>query len=123
MNPNSLLALKVITPEGIIFEIENLTSINVPLADGSPIGIRPGHTPLIAETVQGMLVFRSGQNKESIHLHAGVLDIRNDNVTILTAGKVEENLAEVAEPLETEYDRLMQTLVKKLSPDQELEIE
>lgn len=117
MNQNTLLSLKILTPEGSILDIDGLYSINIPLADGSPICIRPGHAPLIAETVQGTVEYRNEKGQE-IQLHAGVIDIKNNIITILTPGKVSITPQEIIEPVEKEYNRLMRTLVDKLIFDQ-----
>lgn len=114
MNASEKLSLKVLTPEGLIFEEEDLSAINVPLADGCPIGIRPGHAPLIAETVKGSIRIRSAKKEDKIHLHAGVLDIRDNKVILLTTGEVEKTPDSIAEPVPTEYDRLMQTLIHQI---------
>ncbi|MDY6867477.1 MAG: hypothetical protein SVT56_06170 [Chloroflexota bacterium] len=93
--------------------------MNVPLVDGGMIGIRPLHAPLIAETVQGEVAYRSQGERKAIELQAGVLDIYQDVITILTAGEIAETPPEVAEKPETEYDRLMQTLIDHLIPEEE----
>lgn len=118
MSPRNQMHLKILTPDGIILEKKSLIAINVPLADGRPIGILPGHAPLIAETVQGSVGYRTSTSKGDIEVHAGVLQIRNNKVTILTAGKVSETLSEFSEQPEKAYDRLMQTLMDKLVPEQ-----
>lgn len=121
MNPEPILQLRVVTPEGIILNAEGLTAVNVPLVDGGAIGIRPGHAPLIAETVKGVVRYRKINSEEEINLHSGVLDINNNVVTILTAGEVAEISSEFAKPGDNEYDRLMQTLINTLHPDQDQE--
>ena len=113
MSPGSLLRLKILTPEGSILEAEALNSVNIPLADGCPIGIRPGHTPLIAETVQGTVYYQSSNQQDKIELHAGILDLRDNLVIILTSGEVSTIRPDVAQSSQTEYDRLMNTLVEK----------
>lgn len=119
MSPRERLHLKILTPDGIILEKDSLTAVNVSLADGLPIGIRPGHAPLIAETVQGSVNYRTSTSEEDVELLAGVLEIRNNNITILTAGKVSETPPEISTLPEKAYNRLMQTLIDKLEPEQE----
>ena len=117
MNQNALLSLRILTPEGNILDVYELYSVNLPLADGFPIGIRPGHAPLIAETAQGVVKYRNDETQE-IECHAGVLDIKDNVVTILTPGEVTTAPREIVEPEEKEYDRIMRTLVEKLDIDQ-----
>jgi F0F1-type ATP synthase epsilon subunit len=123
MNEDSLLTFQVLTPEGIIFELANLDSVNVPLADNCPIGIRPGHAPLIAETNAGSVTYRDKTKIEHIDLYPGVLQIRDNIVKILTAGRLGEEKAEPDDSVIREYDRLMQTLIKKLSSEDEPDVE
>jgi len=123
MSSTGTLTLKILTPEGIIFKKDDLNAVNVPLADGCPIGIRPGHAPLIAETEQGTIFFRSAASNGEIHLFAGVLDIRDNIVTVLTTGEVEKKPRSMAEPGLSEYDRLMQTLIEQIKSTDETEQE
>ncbi len=113
----NLLTLRVITPEGVIFEQSDLRSVNIPLSNGKPIGVRPGHAPLIAVTGKGALVFRNWDNNSEINLYAGVLEIRNNVITVLTSGEVTENDQPFIEPSNMKYDRLMKTLVKQISSE------
>jgi F0F1-type ATP synthase epsilon subunit len=117
MNPRGKLTLKILSPEGLLFEEEGLDAVNIPLADGYPIGIRPGHAPLIAETLKGKIHYRSVHQEDEVLLHAGVLDIRDNVVILLTAGKVEKTSESLAEPVPTEYDRLMQSLIQQIQTE------
>ena len=118
MSSESLI-LRVFTPEGTILEADSLSSVNVPLADDCPIGIRPGHAPLIAETKKGIVHYRGQHQEEIIQLHAGILEIRDNEIIILTSGEVSTISPEITQPTELEYERLMKTLVEKLSLDQD----
>lgn len=122
MSVVSLLSLNILTPEAMILKADSLFSINIPLADGCPIGIRPGHAPLIAETMQGSVRFRSSEGESQIELHAGVLDIRQNLVIILTPGKVSATPREITTESKTDYDRLMGTLIETLSLNQDSEV-
>jgi F0F1-type ATP synthase epsilon subunit len=118
MTMNSGLTLKAIFPEGLFFEETQLSEVVVPLADGGSIGIRINHTPLIAETVSGPIRYRSQSGEGSLELMAGVLNIRDNIVTVLTAGSVEEPAETVSQTPESEYDRLIQTLVNDFAAEQ-----
>lgn len=123
MSSFPFLSLKILSPDGAGIEKEELTSISVPLADGGWIGIKPGHAPLIAETVRGAIRFSSetdeNRDENCIELHPGVLEIRDNTVIILTAGEVSQQADFVAKPAQMAFERLMQTLVSELQPDQE----
>ncbi len=113
----NLLTLKVITPEGVIFEQNDLRAVNIPLSNSNPIGVRPGHAPLIAVTEKGAIIFRDLDNNSEINLYAGVLEIRNNIITLLTSGEVTENDQSLIEPSNMRYDRLMKTLANQISSE------
>lgn len=123
MRSETLLSLRILTPEGAIFETENLSSVTVPLVDGGSIGIRPGHAPLIAETAQGNIRYQTESENKVIELHPGVLEINNNIIIILTAGQVSQTPGFLTKVAVTEFDRLMQTLVMAISPDTKFEKE
>lgn len=66
------------------------------LSDGGEIGIRPGHHPLVAETVSGRLRFRGTQYEETIELQAGILEIDRDGIVIFTRGTLDSKDSESA---------------------------
>jgi len=119
MTPGADLTLRVLAPEGVIFEKHNLTGVNVPLVDGGTIGIKPAHAPLIAETIASEVTYQTKELEGSIQLHAGILDIRDNLITILTAGEVFELSSSHADESQREYDRLMQTLIQKVYLERE----
>ena len=110
MNSESL-TLRIITPQGSLIEEKELSAVNVPLVDHFPIGIRPGHAPLIAETAKGFIRYRTPSRENKIQIYSGILKIRNNIVTILTSGEVTDNGQRSTPPEEIEYDRLMVTLI------------
>lgn len=119
MNQGKSLTMKVFTPNGLIHEFTELTSINVPLANGYPLGIMSGHTPLIAGTAQGKIRYRSNDQYGELNFHAGILSIRDNMVIIFTAGELGESEKVQISPEETKYNRLMETLVNKLKMREE----
>jgi F0F1-type ATP synthase epsilon subunit len=114
MNSNNLLLLKVITPEGIMRELDNLRAINIPLVNDYIIGIRPGHAPLIAETKQGKIICQTKTSETYLELHGGVLEVRENVVTIFTLGEVSVQTFEPTEPSKNAYSRLMETLTERI---------
>lgn len=117
MTPAPLLSLKVLSPEGTLLEVHGLIAINVPLADGGAIGVRPGHAPLIAETTQGSVRYRDETEDHEIEILPGVLDISENVVTILTAGKVSEAALDPTNLPNSEFTRLIQNLAHRLYPE------
>ena len=117
MSTKTLLTLKIFMPEGNMIEKSDLLSININLDEGHPIGIRPGHAPLIASTKKGAVTIHSSQEDTVIKLHAGVMEIRNNTVIILTAGLMEQTPSEPESSIDVEFNRLMQALVNQLEPE------
>jgi len=122
LSSNSSLILRIITPEGMLYEIKDLHSVTIPLSSGYPIGIRPGHAPLIAATEGGKIHYRNKTMESELNLYPGVLDIRKDNITVLTPGEVSPEKQFIS-PTDVDYDRLMRTLVKQLIPEDNQEVE
>lgn len=114
----SLLRLRILTPESVVLDVGEIQAITIPTGEGGTIGIRPGHAPLIAETHRGVVKYRKENESDEIALFAGVLDIRNNVVTILTAG--EDNRQQKGAFYETEkkYERLLQTLISQLTEEE-----
>ncbi len=75
------LRLKIITPAGLA--VDALTDeVVLPGLQGE-LGILPGHTPYLAITVSGLLVFTAGGQRRGVALRQGVAQIRDDQVTVL----------------------------------------
>ncbi|MDY6873480.1 MAG: hypothetical protein SVR81_05880 [Chloroflexota bacterium] len=123
MSAGPELTLQILTPEGLLLEADQLWEVIVPLADGGTIGIRPKHAPLIAETVDGSVRFLSANADEEISLLAGVLQIRNNTVTVLTAGSAEGASGPENQDQTLTYNRLVQTLAASLENKQPVEEE
>ena len=119
MSSFSLLTLHILSPDGVNFEKRGLQEVVVPLADGGSIGIKPGHATLIAETVRGAIRYRTELEQESIEVLPGVLDIRDNTVIILSAGKVSQQTSIVSEAGSMNFERLMQTLINKIQVEEE----
>jgi len=117
MSNKSQLTLRIITPEGNIVEESDLLSININLAEDNPIGIRPGHAPLIAATKKGAVTIHRTQDEAVFNLHSGVMEIRDNSVTILTAGLIHQTPTETESPTDVEFTRLMKALVNQLKPE------
>ena len=118
MNPQPLLTLRILTPEQIVLDKNQVQAINIPMGDGGSIGIRPGHAPLIAETNQGVVKYRLENEEIQIALYAGVLDIRDNIVTILTAGEVDVNQQADFLVFDKKYERLLQTLIGQMDQEE-----
>lgn len=65
-------------------KLENISSLQVWLADGSWLGIRPGHAPLITATGDGELKYRQDEEEKTVQVREGILTLKDDLVSILT---------------------------------------
>jgi F0F1-type ATP synthase epsilon subunit len=103
------LTLRILSPDGQVLESSRLQEVIVPLADGGPIGIRPKHAPLIAETVAGKVkILKPGEIVE-VELFSGLLTVRDNIITILTTGELEEPNDQVGTAAEA-IDQLTEAL-------------
>ena len=80
----SSLTLEIVGAEGLRFQAEGITSLNVRMEDGSLLGIRPGHAPLIGMAAAGFLRFQSEDAWNQEFTDSGVLSVENNIVRILT---------------------------------------
>jgi F0F1-type ATP synthase epsilon subunit len=116
--------LKVLTPERTLLEAEGVTQVRARLADGGPIGIYPGHAPLLAETVAAPLRYADASGEHAIDLNAGILQIKSTDVTIFTdSAKPEAELESLQDPEDDRhFDQLAQELMTTLAaqPDEAL---
>jgi F-type H+-transporting ATPase subunit epsilon len=89
------LQLEVVTPEKLVLR-ESVDEVVVP-GLGGELGILPEHTPLISQLQSGLLTYRKGVDKKSLHVSGGFVEVLPDRVSVL---------ADVAEmPEEIDYDR------------------
>jgi F0F1-type ATP synthase epsilon subunit len=80
------LRLTVLTPAEALLDLGEAAWVQVHLADGGPIGIYPGHAPLLAETVGAPLRYADPSGEHALDLEAGILQVDADGVTIFTSG-------------------------------------
>jgi len=112
---DKLLSLKVLSPDRIILNADNITSINVRLEDGDLIGIRPGHTPMIALTSSGKLAYKNQNADHNMTINAGILSVEKNLVRILTTGAAEiieqeKNTTSTDLPLDSKLNTYVETL-------------
>lgn len=110
------LHLRVWTPSEIILDIEHANWVNLELADGGGIGIRPGHAPLMAETLTAPMYYKDESGEHLLFLEAGILNVERSRVTVLTNGLANvEDSEERPDEEETRFDRLARALFTMLS--------
>jgi F0F1-type ATP synthase epsilon subunit len=115
--------LRAATAEEVWLDEPRVTWVRLPLADGGSIGIRPGHAPLLAETVAGTLRYGTESAEHSVAVDRGILQIHEHGVDIFaaqpndataTAAPPDSISADVAR-----FDRLARTLLQLLRADAE----
>ena len=76
------LSVRLVTPEGVVFEGEALEGY-FPSTSG-PLGILRGHTPIIASLKEGEIKLKlpDGRHKKFIG-YGGMLDVENNSVMCL----------------------------------------
>lgn len=109
---NRSLTLYIKSPDKLLHEEHEITSMRLPLIDGN-LGIRPGHAPLVAEVESGSIQYLKEGIVEfvKIDVSAGLLRIEDDIVNILCVDQTndQEDLME-----EFEFDALSGELLKLL---------
>ena len=110
------LHLRVWTPDEVILDIEHANWVNLELADGGSIGIRPGHAPLMAETLTAPVYYEDASGEHLLFLEAGIIQVERTGVTVLTNGLANvEDSEERPDEEETRFDRLARALFTMLN--------
>ncbi|MFQ5669287.1 MAG: F0F1 ATP synthase subunit epsilon [Acidobacteriota bacterium] len=91
--------LDVVTPERLVFSRE-VEEMILPGSEGY-LGVRPGHTPLLAGLGIGILSWRRGSATEFMAVARGFAEVLPDRVTVLAetaelAGEVDLGRAQAA---------------------------
>jgi F-type H+-transporting ATPase subunit epsilon len=76
-----LLALEVVTPEGLLLR-EDVDEVIAPGGEGS-FGVRPGHTPFFSTLGTGVLSYRKGNEWHRLTCFSGWAEVLPDRVNIL----------------------------------------
>ena len=109
----SYLSIQIITPEGIALKKEGLSAVNVLLDTDEPIGIRPGHAPLIAAIKPGIVKFRSPSQEGQFEVNSGILRIRNNLITFLTSNDSSDYSDDSLQSTEYEIDLLVESPISQ----------
>ena len=88
--------MKIVTPEQLILEQEDLDSITVPTADGE-ITLLPHHIPLVSQITPGEIILRKEGRENSLVTTNGFLKIDPQGyVTILADYAIRSEEIEIA---------------------------
>jgi F-type H+-transporting ATPase subunit epsilon len=93
------LSLEIVTPEQRALTV-TCDEVRLPGAEGG-FGVRPGHTPLMAQLAAGELIYLNGETQHRYSVGEGFAEVSDDRVRVL----VEEALrAEDLDPEQTARD-------------------
>ena len=84
LDPDKLLKIQVLSLGKGGLELDQVERLQVRLEDGSWLGIRPGHAPLIAATSDGEMKVRKDHQDHTVAIKAGILTLSDNLVSILT---------------------------------------
>jgi F0F1-type ATP synthase epsilon subunit len=104
-----LLRLTVLTPSETVVDAEQVQWVHLKLGGAKALTIWPEHASLLAETTTEALRYLDGSGEHAIDLPAGVLQVRENAVTLFLAG----TLGEQSWPGEQEerFDRLAEAML------------
>ncbi|MFL7793196.1 MAG: F0F1 ATP synthase subunit epsilon [Anaerolineae bacterium] len=116
------IRLTVVMPAQKLLEAEGVAWVQASLADGGPIGIYPGHAPLLAETVTAPLRYADASGEHTIDLNAGILQVSEKSVTVFTDNQTRGGVQSYGLPEtsrvsmdDRHFDRLAQELLATLN--------
>lgn len=78
------MKLTIITPDQPVFE-GDITSVTVPGSAGA-FEVLENHAPIVSTLDSGKVIVRTGKGEEIIHIIGGVVEVINNNVTLLAEG-------------------------------------
>jgi F0F1-type ATP synthase epsilon subunit len=107
------LRLIILTPAKTLLETDVL-QVQAHLADGAPIGIHPGHAPLLAETLTAPLCYTNASGKHAIDLEAGILQISEGKVTVFTK-EAQADQAQETHKEDAHFDQQARDLLNALN--------
>ncbi len=76
--------LEIVTPEKKVFEGE-VTLVTFPGADGS-FQVLNNHAPLISLLKEGVLEYKSSQERKQVNITGGVVEVLHNRVMVLADG-------------------------------------
>jgi F0F1-type ATP synthase epsilon subunit len=109
-----LLRLIVWTPSETVVDAEQVQWVHVKLAGAKALTVWPEHASLLAETVSEALRYVDGSGEHAVDLPAGVLQVRENTVTLFLAGTLGEQSWPEGE--EERFDRLAETMLAGRAP-------
>lgn len=81
------MKLSIITPDKAVFEGE-VSSVTVPGSAGS-FEILNNHAPIVSSLEEGKVIIRNAKNEEVIQITGGVVEVIQNDITVLAEGIIE----------------------------------
>ena len=104
------LALEIVTPDRLVFT-EEVDEVILPSVEGY-MGVRPGHTPLLARLEVGEIAYRIGSTEKYLAISGGFAEVLQHAVSILA------ETCEPAEEIDVERARQSQERAEvRMKPD------
>lgn len=78
----SLLEVKIITPEGVVYDSDGISSVTIPTTEGI-ITVLPGHIPLIAPIKTGEAHLIKDGVTLGLAVSGGIMEVRDNVIKML----------------------------------------
>lgn len=78
------MKLTIITPDKPVFD-GDATSVTVPGSAGA-FEVLENHAPIVSTLEDGKVIVRTSKGHEIIHIIGGVVEVINNNITVLAEG-------------------------------------
>lgn len=78
------MKLTIITPDQSVFE-GNITSVTVPGTAGA-FEVLENHAPIVSTLESGKVIVRTGKGEDIFDIVGGVVEVIQNNVTVLAEG-------------------------------------
>jgi len=82
------MKLTIITPDKHVYDGE-VTSVTVPGTAGS-FEVLENHAPIVSTLDDGKVIVRTGKSEEIFSIIGGVVEVINNNITLLAEGIVQK---------------------------------
>lgn len=83
-----MIQITIISPEGILQEINNAKAVHAILVDGSRITILPNHAPLIAQLKDSSIRVFTSNLEHTIPISDGILRLKENIISVLTSNTI-----------------------------------
>lgn len=114
-----LMTLEVLSPGKTLLRVDNVKKV-IALTENGQLGIFPGHTLMLAETVDGPLKYETPQGEETTSLSGGILKVSGSSIVIFSGGFFGEQDGDLPDfdleevEAEEEFSRLTTELSRRL---------